>query len=199
MARPSCERCARPLAQCLCALIPSLANQVPVLLLQHSCETKHALNTARFVGLGLQQVEWWIGEHFEALAERLNRSQRPLLLFPGEQALSLTEAREQTPPDLLVVLDGTWRKARKMLYCNPVLESVPRIQLPADNVSRYRLRKADMPGALATVEAVVEVLSVWQPDAMQSLLKPFEALIEQQIAAMGDEVFRMNHINSSCC
>ena len=29
----------------------------------------------------------------------------------------------------LIVLDGTWRKSRKMLYRNPLLQQLPRLSL----------------------------------------------------------------------
>ena len=193
MARPTCARCARPQKHCLCALIPDLANRIPVLILQHPSETAHALNTARFIVLGLQQVELWVGEQFPGLAERLAQAQRPLLLFPGETARPLAGLKPDPAPDLLVVLDGTWRKARKLLYSNPSLETLPRVTLPVDGQSHYRLRKADMPGALATIEAVLAVLSAWQPNELDELLRPFHALIDQQIEAMGEEVFQRNH------
>jgi len=45
---------------------------------------------------------------------------RPALLFPGEHAQVLTAYGEgDDRPLLLIVPDGTWRKARKLLYLNP--------------------------------------------------------------------------------
>ena len=60
--------------------------------------------------------------------------------------------------------------------------------------SRYRLRKAPEPGAVSTLEAVVQALNVLeQPVNFDDLLRPFEALIEGQIKAMGAETFARNH------
>jgi DTW domain-containing protein YfiP len=56
------------------------------------------------------------------------------------------------------------------------------------------LRKAPGPGALSTVEAIVQALQVLEaPQSFDPLLRPFEALIDGQIAAMGEEVFQRNH------
>ena len=62
-----------------------------------------------------------------------------LLLYPGPEAGQshgklLTPARVpdllQVPSKLrLIVLDGTWRKSRKMLYLNPSLQLLPRLSL----------------------------------------------------------------------
>ena len=122
MSRSRCERCLRPDAHCLCALIPQLDSRTRVLILQHPDEAKHALNTARFAALGLSNAQLRIGEVFEDLAELLNPpGYQPRLLFPGDAAQPLTVGQAEALPTLLVVPDGTWRKARKLLHLNPLL------------------------------------------------------------------------------
>ena len=196
MPRPRCERCQRPLDHCLCALIPSLDSRTRVVLLQHPSESSHALNTARLAALGLVNAELRVGEVFEDLGELLNRpGYRPVLLFPGAVAQVLTAYGDvDNTPLLLIVPDGTWRKARKLLYLNPLLDALPKVTLAQVTPSRYRLRKAPEPGALSTLEAVVQALNVLeQPACFDALLRPFEALIEGQIRAMGVETFERNH------
>ncbi|MDF3195860.1 DTW domain-containing protein [Pseudomonas sp. 1928-m] len=197
MPRPQCPRCTRPTERCLCALIPCLPSRTRVLILQHPSEVKHALNTARLAALGLSNAELLVGEVFESLAALLQQpGYRACLLFPGEQAQALVEFAEQHSelPLLLVVPDGTWRKARKLLHLNPLLAALPRVVLLAGLQSRYRLRKAPMPGALSTIEAIVTALNtVEAPVCFDALLKPFEVLIEGQIEAMGEQTFQRNH------
>ncbi|MFF7106806.1 tRNA-uridine aminocarboxypropyltransferase [Pseudomonas sichuanensis] len=196
MPRPRCERCQRPIAHCLCPLIPSLDSRTRVVVLQHPSESTHALNTARLAALGLVNAELRVGEAFDDLHALLQTpGYRPALLFPGEQAqaLSAYDAADDRPL-LLIVPDGTWRKARKLLYLNPLLEALPRVTLAQVAPSRYRLRKAPEPGALSTLEAVVQALNVLEaPAGFDALLRPFEALIEGQISAMGEETFARNH------
>jgi DTW domain-containing protein YfiP len=196
MPRPRCERCQRPLDHCLCPLIPSLDSRTRVVLLQHPSESAHALNTARLAALGLVNAELRVGEVFDDLVELLQTpGYRPALLFPGEHAQVLTAYGEgDDRPLLLIVPDGTWRKARKLLYLNPLLDALPRVTLAEVAPSRYRLRKAPEPGAVSTIEAVVQALNVLeQPASFNELLRPFEALIEGQIRAMGVDVFERNH------
>ncbi|WP_252092068.1 DTW domain-containing protein [Pseudomonas sp. MWU13-3659] len=196
MSRPRCERCQRPLAHCLCPLIPHLDSRTRVVVLQHPSETSHALNTARLATLGLVNAELRIGEVFDDLQDLLaTPGYRPALLFPGEGAEVLQAyGYDDNLPLLLIVPDGTWRKARKMLYLNPLLEALPRVTLGDVRPSRYRLRKAPEPGALSTLEAVVQALKVLEaPTDFDALLRPFEALIEGQIEAMGAETFQRNH------
>ncbi|WP_460367598.1 tRNA-uridine aminocarboxypropyltransferase [Pseudomonas sp. Tul1A2] len=195
MSRPQCTRCLRPQTHCLCPLIPSLDSRTRVLLLQHPSEVSHALNTARLAALGLTNAELIVGEVFEDLPTLLNLpGYRPRLLFPADDAQPMQAYGESDEPLLLVVPDGTWRKARKMLHLNPLLAALPRVTLAEGGVSRYRLRKAPGPGALSTIEAIVQALQTLEaPTSFEPLLKPFEALIEGQIAAMGEETFQRNH------
>ncbi|MEN5238325.1 MULTISPECIES: tRNA-uridine aminocarboxypropyltransferase [Pseudomonas] len=197
MPRPRCERCQRPIAHCLCPLIPSLDSRTRVVVLQHPSETSHALNTARLAALGLINAELRVGEVFDDLETLLaSPGYRPVLLFPGDAAevLQAYGAGIDELPLLLIVPDGTWRKARKMLYLNPLLEALPRVTLGQVTPSRYRLRKAPEPGALSTIEAVVQTLNVLEgAGRFDPVLRPFEALIEGQIRAMGMDTFERNH------
>jgi DTW domain-containing protein YfiP len=196
MARARCERCLRPELHCLCALIPQLDSRTRVLILQHPSEVNHALNTARLAALGLSNAQLVVGEVFEDLAQLMNvPGYQPCLLFPGEGAAALGVSTPGSLPTLLVVPDGTWRKARKLLHLNPLLAALPRVTLEGAPVSRYRLRKAPGPGALSTLEAIVHALHTLEPDvSFHALLTPFDALIDGQIAAMGEQTYRRNHL-----
>ncbi|WP_296255336.1 MULTISPECIES: tRNA-uridine aminocarboxypropyltransferase [unclassified Pseudomonas] len=195
MARARCEQCHRPQDHCLCNLIPRLDSRTRVLILQHPSEANHALNTARLAALGLSNAQRVVGEVFEDLAHWLDvPGYQARLLFPGEEATALGPQRKDDTPTLLVVPDGTWRKARKLLHLNPRLAALPKVTLENAPTSRYRLRKAPGPGALSTLEAITHALQTLEPDrCFEALLRPFDALIEGQITAMGEETFRRNH------
>jgi len=149
--------------------------------------------------LGLSNAELRVGEVFDDLAEWLEQpGYQARLLFPGDDAqpVGRDESSGESPPLLLVVPDGTWRKARKLLHLNPLLAQLPRITLPEGAVSRYRLRKAPGPGALSTLEAIVQALEILEaPRSYAPLLRPFEALINGQIDAMGVETYQRNHVD----
>lgn len=195
MSRPVCSRCARPRSHCLCPLIPHLSSRTRVLVLQHPSEAGHALNTARLAVLGLANGELRVGERFPELeAEVAEGIWHDCLLFPGDQA-TVVGPREAERPLRLIVPDGTWRKARRILHCNPFLATLPRLALPAGLQSRYRLRKAPVEGALSTLESIACALNAIEGgDGFDPLLAPFDALIDGQIAAMGVDVYRRNHL-----
>lgn len=200
MSRPVCPRCNRPSARCLCPLIPSLPSATRVVVLQHPDEARHALNTARLAVLGLPNARLLVGEHFEP-DQWQAAGYAPHLLFPGADARVLAAdgsrgaAPQAGPPCLLVVPDGTWRHARTLLRNNPGLAALPCVALPQGSVSRYRVRQAREPGALSTLEAIVQALNALEAPALfDALLRPFEALVQGQIAAMGLDVYERHHV-----
>lgn len=196
-ARPACVACCRPLTHCLCALIPRLHPATQVMVIQHPSERHHALNTARLLALGLANARLVIVEQLDddLAAELADPNWRTELLFPGPEAAQIAPTPFDARPRRLVLLDGTWRKARKLLHLNDVLRRIPQVTLPVGQGSRYRLRKAPTREALATIEAGVRALSIIEPDFdFQPLLRPFDALIEGQIDAMGAECYRRNHL-----
>jgi DTW domain-containing protein YfiP len=96
---------------------------------------------------------------------------------------ALDQALLNAPAQLrLVVLDGTWRKSRKMLYLNPLLQQLPRLSLHNPPASRYLIRKAHGPGQLSTLEATCHALMQLEQDESkyQSLLTAFNGFVAQQ-------------------
>lgn len=194
--RPRCGRCLRPASHCLCAYIPNLHNHTHVLVLQHLDEARHPLNTARLAVLGLAKAELLVGETFPQLADKLAVAEQALLLFPAENESSVLQAPTVAAKasTILVVPDGTWRKARRLIRSNPILNTLPRLSLPPGEPSAYRVRKASEPAAVASIEAIVRALHILEPQQdFQPLLKPFNKMVAQQIQAMGEDTYRRNH------
>jgi len=214
--RRRCGRCQRPQSHCLCAHIPLIANRTRVFVLQHPDEAKHPLNTARLAVLGLTQAELRIGEHFPELERLIGSVTRAWLLFPANEQnppatlprppavtpLTAQAVGTEAAPgrlkaqdgSLLIVPDGTWRKARQIIRANPPLATLPRVSLPAGPPSTYRVRRAREADAVSTIEAVVRALSLMEPGQdFSPLLKPFDVLVQQQIEAMGEAVYRRNY------
>lgn len=176
---------------------------VSLLVIQHPQEQRHALNTGRLLVAGLARAELLITEQIPldsvVQVQLADPAWRTELLFPGEHAqLPGPAPGHDQRPRRLVLLDGTWRKARKLLALNPVLQQLPRVALPGGLISRYRLRKTREPDALATIEAGVQALQLMEPGQdYGALLRPFEALIEGQIEAMGKRCYERNHASAA--
>lgn len=197
--RRRCARCRRPESHCLCAVIPQVPSDTSVIVIQHPSEAEHALNTARLLVLGLCNAILVTADTLSPELESLllDPAWHTELLFPSPGASLISAQPGQTKPRRLVLLDGTWRKARKLLHLNPVLRSLAHVELPAGIPSRYRLRKAPAAGALSTIEAGVAALTIIEPAVdFNPILRPFELLIEGQITAMGIHTYQQNHLKS---
>lgn len=202
--RPRCEHCQRPASHCLCAHISRMPSRTQVLVLQHPDEANHPLNTARLAVMGLLNARLLVGEHFPQLDDIVASAGRVLLLFPQREASSAQVAAVSSSSSssgdpassLLIVPDGTWRQARKIVGANPVLDTLPRLSLPPGMPSEYRIRKTSEHAAVSTIEAIARSLSLLEPEqSFDRLLAPFRAQIAQQVQAMGEEVYRRNYTN----
>ena len=81
------------------------------------------------------------------------------------------------------MLDGTWRKSRKMLQRNPLLQALPRLSLTPLAPSRYSVRKAHQPHQRSTLEAACAALAQLEgePDRFSPLLAAFDGFVAQQL------------------
>ena len=184
-ARPSCVRCRRPATACWCAELTPVETATRVVFLQHPRESRVAIGTARIAHLGLSRSELHEGIEFAGHPRIEELLARPgtALLFPGPGAVA-PNALER-PPETLIIIDGTWPQARKMVALNPALRALPRIGFMPRKPGNYRIRREPDLHCVATVEAVVEVLSAWEGDErrFQPLLSAFDAMVDRQIAA----------------
>ncbi len=185
MARPRCPRCERPLATCLCALLPArVHNPVELLILQHPAERQHAKGTAVLLALGLSRVQIRRGEVFAP------DGVPSLLLYPGAGSVALRPAeRPERPerPERLILLDGSWRQSRALLHSNPWLVALPRLPLVDPPAGRYDLRRAHTPQQLSTLEAGVHALAQLEgdPARYQPLLDAFEGFVAEGLRRAG--------------
>ncbi|TDN90311.1 DTW domain-containing protein YfiP [Herminiimonas fonticola] len=202
--RALCTKCLRPQRTCICRWITPTGHEVEVLFLQHPLEIDNAKGSARLLHLSLARSQIITGEVFAEdelrgllyapFPHRQDNDQRqktilPLLLYPSTSE----DGNIATPPVLtipadntaiqyrLVVIDGTWRKSRKMLYLNPLLQQLPRLPLSDPPASHYRIRKAHKPDQLSTYEATCHALMQLENETEKylPLLAAFDGFVEQ--------------------
>ena len=192
--RAACSRCQRPQASCICEWITAVAHSVEVLILQHPLEVAQAKGSARLLHLSLPHSKLIVAESFaEHELQTLLSGKNTLLLYPdtpASPALGIPAPPAFDPAWLcqpaalrLVVLDGTWRKSRKMLYLNPLLQRLPRLPLRNTPPSHYLIRKAQAAHQLSTLEAVCYALMQLEnePQRFQPLLHAFDGFVAQQL------------------
>lgn len=176
-----CERCLLGQAYCICSLAIPADCGADWILLMHEDEVLKPTNTGRLVAdvfpSCTQVFEWARTEAPEGLLPLLMDPNRlVVVIFPADGALTPAVIAHQAQllnrRLTLVLLDGTWKQARKMFNRTPWLASFPCVAVPLQT-ALYSLRKAAHSGCLSTVEAAIGLLDHLDPAAGQALASYF--------------------------
>ncbi|KAK6946885.1 DTW protein [Dillenia turbinata] len=104
-----------------------------------------------------------------------------VLLFPTTNAIGVEDIDFEAKN--LIVLDGTWAKAKRVYNENPWLKLLPHLKLDLEGTSLYReVRHQPKPGCLSTIESIVYALKTIgdNPEGLDSLLDVFESMVGDQ-------------------
>lgn len=162
--------------------------------MQHPLEASETKGTARLLHLCLSNSQLLIGEIFNET--QLLSSKQSILLYPitpEDHSLGIVR-----PPTLdlntiknlnhirLIVIDGTWRKSRKILCKNPYLQTLPRLVLNDLPTGQYTIRKARKPHQLSTLEATTSALAQLEGNAakfatLEQSFLAFNAMVTAQM------------------
>lgn len=213
MPRVLCTNCQRPEKVCVCAFITVQTAQYPVLVLQHPDEKRKPLSTVPILEKSLTQITVKSDTVFDEeqciAALGAMGGQQPLLVYPNSasqtQTLWLDYQAERKVAgcnrfehcDALILLDGTWRNTREIMLINDWLCALPTLALRNTPPSRYRIRKATQADALSTIETVAFLMGLLDETfCADQLLRPFDEMVERQIASMGRAVFERNYTDA---
>jgi len=193
--RGRCHRCRRPAVVCWCDALAPVANPTHVVFLQHPREARVPVSTCRMAHLSLANSEMhvaWSPDDVPGLAEQL-RGPDTYILFPSADATevgALTRA-----PRTLVVVDGTWSNAKKIVQRSPLLSALPGLICRPDFTSRYRIRREPAEHCLSTIEATAHALGHIErtPGRYAPILRAFERMVDIQLDYTSRRVGAMRH------
>lgn len=171
---------------CVCEACAPVPNCTRVSVLQHPTEVGHPKGTVRILCQSLKNLEVFCGEtpedFREAGFETDTVTGNSALLFPGPGSDTL-ESSDLSHIDHWMILDGTWRKAARILHQNPALASLPRFHFASPPASAYTIRKAPGSHHLATAEAVAYLLNVVEPGLdTRPISRAMRTLVDKQFA-----------------
>jgi DTW domain-containing protein len=160
-----------------------------VLILQHPRERDVPIGTARLARLALQNAILRTDVDFSAdpVVRDCLAQGNAYLLFPGAGSIDVETAHFPSPITL-VVLDGTWWQAGKLLRANPTLAALPRLRLTPTRPSFYgQIRHEPAGHCVATMEAIAHVLAILErdPGRFADFLRPLEGMVERQLYFAG--------------
>lgn len=152
------------LSVCICELIPRIETDTHLVLILHQLESRKTTNTGCLATRCLPNSRIVMRGQGEPVPnEKLwPETHQPVLLFPCAGAQPLTRVMARQPPDAkpfaLIVPDGTWTQAARARRRIPCLTQIPAVTIAADGPSMYRLRTANEPGQVCTMEAIALAL-----------------------------------------
>ncbi len=188
-----CPRCKIHQQYCFCVHIKPLEIQSTLSLVVHVRELKLTSNTAQFLQEMMPKnthfdVRGRMDEVFQT-APILERSGRPLFLYPNETSVELNaDFKKSYPgPYHLIVPDGNWHQARKVHQREAGFTAIPTVRLPAGLVGEYQLRKAPRPEFLSTYEAVAHALGILEGEEVRDeLMKLFRIFVKSVMHSRTD-------------
>ena len=199
--RVLCTRCAQPQFGCYCSEIKSFDPHVSFVILIHPIEVKRRIATGRMSHLCLQNSYLIKGQNYTNNDQVNSLLQDPeyesILLYPGINSKNLstidaTERSKLAPSGKklrIIVIDGTWATARKMIAQSQNLKNLARICFTPIKPSNFRVRKQPQAHFYSTIEAIhhtIELLAEAQGFSLQqgrhdNLIHVFNSMVEKQL------------------
>lgn len=200
--RQRCLNCRQPDFSCFCAWIKPLDPKIEFIILTHPIEYKRRrIVTGRMSYLSLKNSRLIVGHNFTQnteLNDLINDPQRQsVMLYPGPTSKNLsmmnkTERFDWIETDkrlAIVVIDGTWATARKMVHLSQNLKPLPRVCFTPPGPSNFRVRQQPRVDCYSTIEAIHHTLDLLgdacgfniQAREHDSLLDTFDKMVNRQI------------------
>jgi DTW domain-containing protein YfiP len=165
----------------LCAELPRIHSNTEILIVRHAAEDWLTSNTGRLAALMLSNsriVRYGGGEPFD---DSMIAGDGTWLLYPGPH-----QTLRQPLPRRFVVLDGSFRQARRMYKRISALRALPELSLSAPSNQRPRLRNPPTVDGMSTIEAIATVLGQFEsPVIAEQLLTAHAEFVRRADATRG--------------
>lgn len=200
-----CDACLLPLTDCICAAKPEPVARAAFCFIMYTGECYKPSNTGRLICDVAADNHAFVWDRTNPDAAMLalltNPAYAPILVFPQQYAepeRCLTDAPAlvnttigRTP--LFVMLDGTWREAKKM-FRSPYLSNLPVLGIQPEQASDYLLREAAHLHQLCTAEVAIEVLKMAQEPAAAAALANYFSQFRQAYLKGKPHLKHLEHI-----
>lgn len=166
-----CAQCRIDHRFCMCDLRPEARSEAGFVILFYDDEVLKPSNTGKLIADLFQDTYAFLWQrtevHPQLIALLQNPAWFPIVVFPEEytepprQVMSNELSILKGKRPLFILLDGSWREAKKMFRKSPYLDAFPVVSIAAEQRSQYLVRKAVKEQQLATAEVasfVVELM-----------------------------------------
>jgi hypothetical protein len=175
----------------VCDRIVSYPTERRILILQHPQEQDALLGSAQILMASLPKAKLVIGLSWRGLAHAIGEenidANRWAVLFPdresqGDQVTGKRGTLEPASLEGILVLDGTWSKAKTLWWRNPWLNKLNRMTLKPTKPSIYgKLRAEPQREYVSTLESVAAALTLCgeSPEIEAGLSRVFRTLVQR--------------------
>lgn len=167
-----CERCRINADHCICKNLKDVKTKTFVTLITHQKEFFLPSNTGfiydKVCGDQSEILIRGIKEKPLDLNTQLTFKAPPLILYPTEDASEVNDdwVVENPGPFHLIVPDGNWTQARKIVKRETKLNEIPAVVVKTQRSSSYLLRTQEHENQLCTMEAIIEFLKYFEDSSV---------------------------------
>lgn len=171
-----CDFCRLAKTYCICAISKQSKSNAGFLLLMYDTEVLKPSNTGKLIADVIPDTFAFLWSRTEVepeLSKMLADPQwQPYVVFPshyaqeGRQVITQGDDLVKGKRPLFIMLDGSWREAKKMFRKSPYLNNFPVVAFDPENIdpdvilSRYKIRKSAVNNELATAEVAARILAM---------------------------------------
>ncbi len=195
--RDRCYVCNRSKATCFCGFVTPFDTNTRFVLLMHPKEFKEqTTGSGRLTHRALKNSEILMGVDFtddKRLNSLLNDpAYYSVVVYPGRKSVNISECETSIfPPDkklLVILLDGTWRHAKRIKKMSPNLHTIPEIGFTPPALSRFYIKRQPAPVCVSTIEATYYLLGILEKfgiekldDKHATLLNAIDSIVNFQV------------------
>ena len=153
----TCPNCHLSNQLCICQQLEQFELTPAILIFRHYKESYKASNTARIMALSSPDVKIieYGKKDGDALPNLTNSNN--IVVFPSSR--SVNEYDHSFVPDQIIIIDGSWKQARRMHRRIPGLATLSHLKIAEANPPLPRIRKPNFTGGMSTMEACIQALS----------------------------------------
>lgn len=163
-----CKHCMLGKQFCICEHQPVVESSAGFMLVMFDYEMIKPSNTGRLIADVVPDTfayQWSRTEPSQEMIDIINADcWQPFIIFPEEYVVDRQRVQtgalklEAGKRPLYILLDGSWREAKKMFTKSHWLQDLPVISFDPEVVSQYQIRTAAKDNQLATAEVAALVL-----------------------------------------
>lgn len=183
--KQQCINCGLIEGDCLCQCDVKIDSKSEIWLLTHENELERTTNTGRLLEVlpNTRVFKWHRTERPQDLINLIESKVYTIyIVFSDDRIEEKNRAVSFKKADrtVFIILDGTWKEARKMLRKSPYLDGLPILPLTNIKESKYDLRRNKDLDHICTVEVGIALLDlIDEKDQAEDLASYFDVFLEK--------------------